>query len=95
MLRTATPVHGPHPRFTTAARLLLVCAVVVAVLGVAPEADAAVLASVKNGTLTVKGGNAAERSRFGPALPGSSWWTSATTARPTSRSAAPRSRGSS
>ncbi len=70
MLRTATPVHGPHPRFTTAARLLLVCAVVVAVLGVAPEAGAAVLASVKNGTLTVKGGNAAEKITLRAGAPG-------------------------
>ena len=70
MLRTATPVHGPHPRFTTAARLLLVCAVVVAVLGVAPEAGAAVLASVKNGTLTVRGGNAAEKITLRVGAPG-------------------------
>jgi Ca2+-binding RTX toxin-like protein len=70
MLRTATPVHGSHPRFTTAARLLLVGAVVVAVLGVAAEANAAVLASVKNGTLTVKGGNAAEKITLRLGAPG-------------------------
>ena len=58
-----------------------------------PAADAAVLASVKNGTLTVKGGNPGRReSRFGPALPGGWWWMSATTVRPTSRSAAPFTR---
>ena len=70
MLRTVTPVHAPHSPFTTVARLLLVCAVVLAVLGVAEEADAAVLAGVKNGTLTVKGGDAAEKITLRAGPPG-------------------------
>jgi Ca2+-binding RTX toxin-like protein len=70
MLRTAVPVDRDHAPLTAASRLLLVGAVLVAVLGVAAEADAAVLASVKNGTLTVRGGGAAEKVTLRRGAPG-------------------------
>ena len=58
----ATPLHvqSSH-RSTRGRRALLVGALLIASLSIASEADAAVIASVQSGTLTVRGGDANER----------------------------------
>ena len=58
----ATPLHvqASH-RSRRGPRALLVGALLIASLSIASEADAAVIASVRNGTLTVRGGDASER----------------------------------
>lgn len=67
---TASAHRRPRRRPRATSRLLAVGALVVAVLGVAPEAHAAVLATVANGTLTVRGGDAAEKITLRRGAPG-------------------------
>lgn len=67
-----TVTHGQEridgPR--AAIRIVLVAALVIAVLGVAREADAAVIARVRNGTLTVTGTPAGEKLALRRGAPG-------------------------
>ena len=67
----AIPVHDRTRRGPRASsRLLLVGALVIAMLGVTAEADATVIASVRNNTLTVKGAGAAEKITIRRGAPG-------------------------
>ncbi len=71
MSRISTPPHDQIAlRPTRAVRAVLVGALVVATLGVAPAAHAAVIARIANGTLTVRGGDASERIALRRGAPG-------------------------
>ena len=70
MSTRAISVHPTRRGPRVASRLLLVGALVIAMLGVTAEADAAVIASVRNNTLTVTGAGAAEKITIQRGAPG-------------------------